>query len=92
MSFWVIRAISPSPACRLLREARGTPLNERVAHDRAHGWARGLAGEMTEWDLRHSTLPAQENRHGRTFLDNLRNGRGTTAVGTYSPRVRQGFQ
>jgi len=25
------------------------------------------------------------------FIDYLRNGRGTTAIGTYSPRVRCGF-
>jgi bifunctional non-homologous end joining protein LigD len=36
-------------------------------------------------------LSAQDNRRCRIFLDYLRNGRGTTAIGTFSPRVREGF-
>ena len=49
------------------------------------------SGGSREQDPEHYILSAQGNRRGRIFLDYLRNGRGTTAIGTYSPRVREGF-
>jgi bifunctional non-homologous end joining protein LigD len=67
------------------------PLKEPVPHDQAHAWARRLVGELADHAARHYILSAQASRRGRIFLDYLRNGRGTTAVGTYSPRVREGF-
>jgi len=60
-------------------------------HDEAHRYARRLVGALKELDLERYILSAQANRCGHIFLDYLRNGRGTTAIGTYSPRAREGF-
>jgi bifunctional non-homologous end joining protein LigD len=40
---------------------------------------------------RYTTSPLPQRRNRRIYIDYLRNGRGTTAVGAYSPRVREGF-
>ena len=68
------------------------PIAERFAHDKARVYCRSLverlaAAKPNAYTL--SALPARRNN--RIFLDYLRNGRGTTAVGAYSPRARQGF-
>ncbi|MCK1716067.1 MULTISPECIES: DNA ligase D [unclassified Bradyrhizobium] len=67
------------------------PLAEPMLHDQAHRIARGLVSEFAARDPGRYILSAQAARNGRIFLDYLRNGRGTTAIGTYSPRAREGF-
>ena len=67
------------------------PLEEPMLHDQAHRIARGLVSEFAVRDPGRYILSAQARRHGRIFLDYLRNGRGTTAIGTYSPRARERF-
>lgn len=67
------------------------PLDEPILHDQAHHIARGLVSDFAARNPARYILSAQAKRSGRIFLDYLRNGRGTTAVGTYSPRAREGF-
>jgi bifunctional non-homologous end joining protein LigD len=67
------------------------PLDHPLLHDQAHRTARQLVSAFAARNPDRYILSVQSKRHGRIFLDYLRNGRGTTAVGTYSPRARAGF-
>ncbi|MFL6790095.1 MAG: DNA ligase D [Bradyrhizobium sp.] len=67
------------------------PLEALVAHDKSHVIARRLVSKLGAQFPDDYVLSAQARRRGRIFLDYLRNGRGTTAIGTYSPRAREGF-
>lgn len=67
------------------------PLDEPILHDQAHHIARRLVADFEARNPDRYILSAQAKRSGRIFLDYLRNGRGTTAIGTYSPRARERF-
>lgn len=67
------------------------PLAKRITHDAAHAYAKRLARRLAAADERLITVADPAKRPGRIFIDYLRNGRGTTAIGTYSPRAREGF-
>src|SRR4051812_274665 len=40
---------------------------------------------------RYTMTAGPTKRIGKLFIDHLRNGRGFTAIGTYSPRARAGL-
>jgi bifunctional non-homologous end joining protein LigD len=68
------------------------PLGTPIRHDEAHRFSREIAQRVARRDPMRYTISAQfAARRGKLFIDYLRNGRGTTAVGTYSPRARPGF-
>jgi bifunctional non-homologous end joining protein LigD len=68
------------------------PLPRKLAHDAAHAFAKRMAERIAATaPHRYVTSAALAKRPGRLFIDYLRNGRGTTAIGAYSPRARRGF-
>lgn len=60
------------------------PLAARITHDQAHKIAHRLVSELAARFPGKYILSAQARRSGRIFLDYLRNGRGTTAIGTWA--------
>jgi DNA primase len=64
----------------------------KMSHDETHRYSRTLAEQIAARQTDRLTKSAALSaRDGRLFIDYLRNGRGTTAVATYSPRARRGF-
>lgn len=69
------------------------PLQAVITHDAARQYARKLAQQLvSKHPDRYLLSAAPSARRGRIFLDYLRNGRGNTAVGAYSPRAVQAFR
>jgi bifunctional non-homologous end joining protein LigD len=68
------------------------PIDRSMLWDPAHQYAKRLAETFIERDRGRYTLGASPSaRYGKLFVDYLRNGRGTTAVGAWSPRARPAF-
>lgn len=60
--------------------------------DAAHKFTLRIAEQLAATDReRYVTTAELAKRPGKLFIDYLRNGRGTTAVGAYSPRARESF-
>jgi bifunctional non-homologous end joining protein LigD len=54
----------------------------------AEAFAKAMAGDMPAL---FTAIASKERRKGRIYLDYLRNGRGASAVASYSLRARPGF-
>ena len=68
------------------------PLEPRIDHDAARAYAKRIAQRLAaSAPARYTLASAPGRRAGRIFIDYLRNGRGTTAIGAWSPRARAGF-
>jgi bifunctional non-homologous end joining protein LigD len=68
------------------------PITPQMTHDAAHRYCHHLAQQLVATNPERYTVSASvPKRRGRLFIDYLRNGRGTTAVATYSPRARAGY-
>jgi bifunctional non-homologous end joining protein LigD len=68
------------------------PLDQTMDHDQARAYAKQIAQRLAATAPNRYTLAsAPGKRAGRIFIDCLRNGRGTTAIGAWSPRARAGF-
>jgi bifunctional non-homologous end joining protein LigD len=67
------------------------PVRPRLDWDTAKAFTKAVVEAMAEAAPgRYTTNMAKRARHGRIFLDYLRNGRGATAVGAFSSRARTG--
>jgi len=81
-----------------LRTTGGKGLHIVVALEEGHTWpvmkgfAEGLARAMAaDHPTLFTAVASKERRKGRIYLDYLRNGRGASAVASYSLRARPGF-
>ncbi|MDT8386528.1 MAG: DNA ligase D [Thiogranum sp.] len=67
------------------------PLAPRADWEATKAFARALANAHARDDRRRvTTNMSKAKREGRIFLDYLRNGRGATAIASYSTRAREG--
>jgi len=67
------------------------PLAPKLGWDAVKAFSRWVALRLAELTPQQFTAnQALKARAGRIYIDYLRNGRGATAVGAYSPRARGG--
>lgn len=68
------------------------PMEPRVSHEKARDYCRRVGERLVSASpAKYTTSPVPQQRTKRIYIDYLRNGRGNTAIGTYSPRAREGF-
>jgi bifunctional non-homologous end joining protein LigD len=90
-----LRAMGFAP---FLRTTGGKGVHLVMALDGGHSWlvVKGFAEALSRAmaaDAPHffTAVSSKERRKGRIYLDYLRNGRGASAVASYSLRARPGF-
>jgi bifunctional non-homologous end joining protein LigD len=67
------------------------PLTPKLGWDEIKAFAKWVADSFVAQRPKDFTANmAKKARQGRIYIDYLRNGRGATAVGAYSPRARPG--
>src|SRR5690242_6718690 len=67
------------------------PIAPSLTHDQARRYCRGLAQRLAATaPSRYTLASAPAKRVSRIYIDYLRNGRGATAIGAFSPRARAG--
>jgi bifunctional non-homologous end joining protein LigD len=67
------------------------PVAPKLTWDAAKEFAKWVAERFVKaYPDRFTANMAKSARSGRIFIDYLRNGRGATAIGAYSPRARPG--
>jgi bifunctional non-homologous end joining protein LigD len=68
------------------------PFDRSLEWDAARVYCKLLAREFAEAaPARYTTESGPANRINKVYIDYLRNGRGSTAIGTYSPIAHPGF-
>ena len=67
------------------------PLQPKLGWDAAKGFTKWVADQIVGQSPEGFTAnQAKRARRGRIYIDYLRNSRGATAIGAYSPRARPG--
>lgn len=65
------------------------PLQPRLGWDEVKAFTKWVADQfVAQSPDRFTANMAKRARHGRIYIDYLRNSRGATAIGAYSPRAR----
>jgi bifunctional non-homologous end joining protein LigD len=66
------------------------PIDRVLRHDGARDYCKSIAERLSAQRPGRYTLNARDERAGKLYLDYLRNGRGSTTLGVYSPRAVSG--
>jgi bifunctional non-homologous end joining protein LigD len=68
-----------------------TPIDAKTPWEQAKAFCKGLVDTLVRAEPdKYLANMSKAKRHGKVFLDYLRNGRGATAVCAYSTRAKPG--